>query len=77
MMIFKVLILVCSIALSHADCQPETALDIIQGPDVANELMCGIHGQAYIASSAVGTHLKNGEYVKITCSRTTIGRNVG
>ena len=77
MMLFKMLILVCSVALPHADCQPNTALDVIQGPEVANELMCGFQGQAYLATTALGVHLGRNEYLKIKCSRTTIGSSVG
>lgn len=49
---FKVLILVCSVNLAPAECQINTALDVINGPEAQNELMCGFHGQAYIAETA-------------------------
>ena len=49
---FQVLILVCSVNLAPADCQVETALDLIKGPPVTSEVMCGLHGQAYIAQTA-------------------------
>lgn len=78
MSLFQVVILVCAMTTAHRDCQPDTALDVIQGPEAQNELMCGFHGQAYLASTAIGRRLHEGEYVKIKCTRTGIGvANVG
>ena len=74
---FKVLILVCSIQLSPPDCQTNTATAVISGPDAANESVCGLYGQAYVAETAIGTGLRNDEYVKIKCTRSTIGKTVG
>lgn len=73
---FAVIILVCSTALSRPACQEETALMKIRGPDVANELMCGRNGQAFLAELSLKVTEK--EWVKIKCIRTSIGRgNVG
>lgn len=66
---FTVLILVCSMALDHAACQPETAIDVVQGPKVANELECGKIGQTTIAGTAL-TPRPGLEYVKIVCQHT-------
>jgi hypothetical protein len=78
MSLFQVVILVCAMTMPRGDCQPDTALDVIRGPDAQNELMCGFHGQAYLASSAIGRRLRTDEYVKIKCTRTGIGvANVG
>ncbi len=63
---FQVLILVCSVDLAPSDCQIETALDVIRGPVAANEVMCGLYGQAYIAQTTLAPH-GPGEYVKIRC----------
>jgi hypothetical protein len=46
-------------------------------PDAANESVCGLYGQAYVAETAIGTGLRNDEYVKIKCTRSTIGKTVG
>jgi hypothetical protein len=73
---FSVLILVCSIDLSPADCQRETALDVINGPDAPNEMMCGFYGQAYIADTAIAGY-RDDEYVKVKCTRSSIGKTVG
>lgn len=69
---FQVLILVCSVNLAPADCQAETALDLINGPSVASEMMCGLHGQAYIAQSSLRPS-PAGEYVKVKCLRSAKG----
>ena len=63
---FQILILVCSVGVAPADCQPETAIDIINGPSVASEVTCGLHGQAYIAQTSLRPRAAN-EYVKIKC----------
>ena len=73
---FKVLILVCSTALAPADCKVDTATSVINGPESANEIQCGLNGQAYLANTALA-HSGKDEYVKIRCSRTTIGKTVG
>ena len=62
----KMLILVCSSNLSAADCQLETALDIIQGPQVANVFECGMYSQALIAQTTILR--RQGEYMKVKCS---------
>lgn len=72
---FKVLILVCSVSLAPADCQSNTALDVIVGPEAADEAACGFN--VYVAESTIGRRLRGDEYVKVSCTRTTIGKNVG
>ena len=73
---FKVLILVCSINLAPSECQLDNALDVINGPEAQNEMMCGFYGQAYVASTAIPGR-GDGEYVKVKCTRTSIGKTVG
>lgn len=75
---FAVLILVCASALQPKDCQRETALDIIIGPNASNEVMCAMQSQAFFAQTEMTRALANGEYVKVMCSRTAIGQgNIG
>ena len=74
---FQVLILVCSINLSPADCQTDTAVDVISGPEAGNQSVCGLYGEAYIADTALGSGLRSDEYVKVKCTRTAIGKIVG
>lgn len=73
---FKVLILICSAALSREQCQADTAVAVINGPEAPNEVMCGLHGQAYLANTALAEKHED-EYVKVKCSRSAIGRTVG
>lgn len=68
----KVLIMICAITTSHAECQPETARVTIQGPDVSNHIECARNPQAYLAGTAI--EVGPFEYVKVTCTRTTIGK---
>jgi hypothetical protein len=65
---FKILVLICSTTLSHADCQPKTAIDVVRGPTVDNELMCGLNAQTMIARTNL---VQNGgsEYMKVVCAR--------
>jgi hypothetical protein len=63
----KILILVCSSSVSAPDCQLETALDVIHGPQVANVFECGMASQVIAARSTI---LRNApaEYMKVKCS---------
>jgi len=73
---FQILVLVCSVGVAPADCQTNTAIKVIRGPEAANELQCGLYGQAYFAE--MGNHeLVNGEYLKVMCTRTSIGKTAG
>ena len=75
---FKILILICSVSLSPSECQTDNALDVIQGPDAASAEMCSLHGQAYVAETALADRRRDDEYVKVRCTRSTIGKaNVG
>jgi hypothetical protein len=65
---FQVLVLICAAGMAPADCQRDTAIDVIRGPVAANEITCGLHGQAYVAETALGRDLE-GAYVKIQCLR--------
>ncbi|WP_176427208.1 MULTISPECIES: hypothetical protein [Rhodomicrobium] len=66
---FQILILVCSIGTAQPDCQSDTALDVVRGPVVANEMLCGRDGQAYLAQTSIAPQSAN-DYVKIQCLRT-------
>jgi hypothetical protein len=73
---FKVLILVCSIAVAPEDCKADSAVSVIDGPNAPNEVMCGRNGQAYVATTVIATK-RDDEYVKARCSRMNIGPTVG
>jgi hypothetical protein len=67
-----VVILVCSAAIGRADCQLNTALDVIRGPNVANEIMCAFMGQATLAATALKPRAGD-EYIKVLCTRSGRG----
>jgi hypothetical protein len=65
---YSILVLICSTALSHADCQAKTAVDVVRGPTVENPMMCALNAQTMIAR----TDLVQGdgtEYMKVVCTR--------
>ena len=73
---FQVLVLVCSVGVAPADCQTDTAVKTIRGPEAANEIQCGLYGQAYFAE--MGQYQLDGdEYLKVMCTRTSIGKTAG
>jgi hypothetical protein len=63
---YSIVILICSTALSHSDCQPKTAFDIVRGPQVDNVIMCSMNAQTMMAR----THLMqaDGSYMKVVCA---------
>jgi hypothetical protein len=66
---YSILVLICSTALSHADCQVKTALDVVRGPTVDNPMMCALNAQTMIAR----TDLVQGDgsgYIKVVCTRS-------
>ena len=65
---FQIMILVCAIGTSRMDCQTETALDVVRGPVVANEILCGRDGQAYLAQTSIAARGAQ-DYVKVQCLR--------
>jgi hypothetical protein len=70
-MMMKTLLLICALGLPRGDCTVETAAAVIQGPEAASLMTCGLHGQAYIAEGALAGYLENGHYLKISCTADT------
>jgi hypothetical protein len=68
LIMYSIIILVCSTALSHADCQSKTAVDVVRGPIVDNPMMCGFDAQAMIARTDLVQN-DGTEYVKVVCTR--------
>jgi hypothetical protein len=60
--------LICGLGTGQVDCDDATALDVIRGPEVSNEILCGLHGQALVAQLARPLDTQT-EYLKITCRR--------
>lgn len=66
MLSYTIVILICSVNIDHADCQRDTAIDVVRGPRVENVMMCGMGGQTMIAQTALA-HGDGREYLKILC----------
>ena len=64
---YSLVILICSIALSHSDCQPGTATDVVRGPQVDNPVMCGFSAQTMIAGTDL-VRADGSEYMKVVCT---------
>jgi hypothetical protein len=64
---YTIVILICSINVGQADCQPDTAIDVVRGPRVENVMMCAMGGQTMIARTAL-IHDDGQEYLKVLCS---------
>jgi hypothetical protein len=65
---YSMIVLICSTALSHVDCQPKTAVDVVRGPRTDNVMTCTFNAQTMIA----GTNLMHGDsvYMKVMCAPT-------
>ena len=63
---FSTIILVCSINLSHGDCRPDTAIDVIRAGGADSLMMCAMRGQMTLASTVLGP-VEGEEYTKIMC----------
>ncbi len=64
---YSILVLICSTALSHADCQAKTAVDVVRGPTVDNPMMCAMNAQTMIARTDLVQN-DGTEYMKIVCT---------
>jgi hypothetical protein len=69
------MILICSVATTPdiADCSRANALDVLWVPELfSNPVTCFMHGQAYVAGSAVGRDLSENERIKVVCLRKQV-----
>jgi hypothetical protein len=64
---YSIVILICSTALSHADCRPNTALDLVRGPQVDNPMMCMMNAETMIARTGL---LRSAypQYMEVVCA---------
>jgi hypothetical protein len=70
------LILICSLT-SVTDvgaCTEDNAVEVLRSPEAfASPVTCLMHGQAYLANTAMGRDLSADEVVKVMCTRSKIG----
>jgi hypothetical protein len=67
------LVLVCSIVATPdlRDCSRDNATAVMRVPaEFGNPLTCFMHGQAYLAQTAIGQALRDDERVKVVCARS-------
>ena len=63
---FSIVVLICSTALSQSECQLNTALDVVRGPQVNNPVMCGLNAQTMMARTDL---VRDGEqYMRVVCT---------
>ena len=63
----KAVLLICALDVAPANCLPDSALDMIAGPETGDMAACGLHAQAFLAQSALAQSMGEGEYLKIVC----------
>jgi hypothetical protein len=64
------LILICLLSsVSNGEaCTEQNAVQVLRSPEAfASPVTCLMHGQAYLANSALGRDLNQGETVKVIC----------
>lgn len=69
------LILICSLSSVSdvAACTEENAVHVLRSPGAfTSPVACLMHGQAYVANSAIGRDLNEGETVKVICKRSRV-----
>lgn len=64
---YSILVLICSTALSHADCQAKIAMDVVRGPTVDNLMMCALNAQTMIARTDL-VQPDGTQYMKVVCT---------
>lgn len=64
----KILVLVCPMAVDHAHCDRDTAVDVVQSLRVMTAQQCGYMAQTMIAPTAVAPEAGR-QYLKIICLR--------
>jgi hypothetical protein len=65
------LVLVCSLAATPdlRGCDQSNAVDVMRVPEEqSNPAICFMHGQAYLAGTALGRQLGADERVKVVCA---------
>lgn len=64
------LVLICSLGMTPdlQDCTQSNARVVMRVPaEFSNPTTCALHGQAYLAETAIGRSLHGGEAIKVVC----------
>jgi hypothetical protein len=64
---YSIVILICATALSHSDCQLNTALDVARGPKVDTLVMCALNAQTMMARTDL-VQSGGAQYMKVVCT---------
>jgi hypothetical protein len=70
----KALILICSLSATPdlAQCRPANARAVMHPPETySNPVTCALHGQAYVAETAIERSLDEADRIKVICLRET------
>jgi hypothetical protein len=62
----KIILLVCSAAIARADCNADTATDVIMGPSVSMPTSCALFAMSQLGSTSIEME---GHYLKVQCTR--------
>lgn len=65
------LVLICSLAITPdlVSCNKDNAVSVTAVPEqTGNPATCFMHGQAYLAETALGRNLADNERVKVVCA---------
>jgi len=68
--VLTALILICSILVTPdlRDCDENNARVVMLVPEVfASPITCAMHGQAYVAETAIGRNLAKTDRIKVVC----------
>jgi len=66
MNVFLLYLLLCPPSVERPDCDTRNAVQVVLGPEIANEAQCGLASQEMLAATVKP---RNGEYLKIVCGR--------
>jgi hypothetical protein len=64
--VLKILILICPMALDHAACDQNTAIDVVRAMKVSTPQQCGFMSQAMLAPTGLVPDPTK-QYVKVMC----------
>ena len=70
MHLIEVVLLICATSMPRADCQPDTAFDVIRAPKSKTFGLCGLQSQGLVARTALSRILAEGYYLKIVCTKS-------